>query len=152
MKKSIKIKKNLIGSIIFLILSIIIWYMIPYQIKLTKVTAVNAQTFPRLIIALMGICSLYCLIKEINKIKKREPIEEIEIVFIEEVQAVLMIMLIIFYWLILHWFTFMAASLIFATGMLIFYRCKKISYYIIVYSIIISVTLAFQNLLNVELP
>lgn len=147
-----KFKQDLVGAIVFLISSLIIWFMIPYQIKLTHSEVINSQTFPRLIIGLMIVCSLYLIIVQIIKIIKKEPVKEVEINLKEEGKSLFVVGLLIAYWGVLHILPFIIASLIFAAIFLIFFKCKNWKYYGIVFSTIILITIVFQNLLNVKLP
>ena len=48
-----KLKANLLGGSIFLILSIILWLLIPNQIPVSGNAIITSQTFPRLIVILM---------------------------------------------------------------------------------------------------
>lgn len=148
----IKIKQNLIGSILFLIISTVIWSLIPYQIKANPGNLINSQTFPRVIIGLMWICSLYLFVVEIVKIIKKQPVREIEICIKEESRSLVVIGMLVGYWLMLYWLTFMASSIIFATVMLLFFKNKNWKHYAVVISTIVVITVLFQNVLHVKLP
>lgn len=148
----LKFNQDLIGSTLFLILSIIIWLMIPSQIKANEGYLITSQTFPRVIVGLMGLSSLYLFIKEIIKVIKKEPVTKVEIYIKEEFKSIVVILLLIGYWIILHWLTFMASSIIFGICMLVFYKNKNWKYYGIVVVSIVLITIVFQNLLGVNLP
>lgn len=148
----IKIKQDLVGAITFLILGLVIWFLIPSQIKLTNQDMINSQTFPRLIIGLMIICSAYLVVIEVIKIIKKQPVKEAIIDLKQEGKSILMILMLVIYWVMLHWLPFMITSLIFAGGMLLFFKCKNWKYYAIVGTTIIAITVMFQNVLSVKLP
>lgn len=148
----IKFKQDLVGGIVFLIVSLVIWFMMPSQIKINTTDTINSQSFPRVIIGLMMVCSIYLIIVQVIKIIKKIPVKEVEIDLKQEGKCVLMIGMIAAYWLMLHFLTFMAASLIFAGAILVFFKCKNWKYYGIVFTSIIVITLVFQNLLGVKLP
>lgn len=147
-----KFKQDLVGAIIFFVFSCIIWFMIPYQIKLTNNDAINSQTFPRLIIGLMMCCSIYLISVQVIKMIKKEPVKEVEINLKDEAKSLLVIGMLIAYWGALHILPFFVASLLFAGAFLIFFKCKNWKYYGIVFSTIIVITILFQNVLNVKLP
>ena len=48
-----KIKINIIGGAIFLILSVILWYLIPSQIPVNSNGIITSRSFPRLIVLMM---------------------------------------------------------------------------------------------------
>lgn len=148
----IKMKQDLVGAISFLILGLILWFLMPYQIKLTNADTINSQTFPRLIVGLMILCSMYLLIIEIIKMIKKQPVREVIVDLKQEGKSILVILMLIAYWGALHWVPFMITSLIFAGGMLLFFKCKNWRYYAIVGTTIIIITVMFQNVLNVKLP
>ena len=148
----LKFNHNLVGSAMFLILSLVIWLMIPYQIVLKHDRVINSQTFPRLVIGLMGICSLFLFVKEIIAIVMKRERESKVIDLREEYRSILMILAVAFFWLILHWVPFMFSAILFAGLSLILYRCRKWLYYGITFSVIIAVTLVFQEVLHVNLP
>lgn len=148
----IKFNKNLVGSILFLLISITLWLMIPYQIVLKHDREINSQTFPRLVIGLMGVISLVMVIKEIIAIVKHMERAYLVINIKEEYKSWIMLGNIILYWVMLFWIPFLYASLIFASAVLVMYQCKKWTYYVITFSFIITVTLLFEHVLNVNLP
>ncbi|GKX29689.1 hypothetical protein SH1V18_21690 [Vallitalea longa] len=148
----IKIKQELVGAILFFTVAAVIWFLIPSQIAVKGNEQISSQTFPRLIIGLMGLCSGFIIIKEIVKIIKKQPVKEIEINLREERKSLAVILMLLGYWLLLHVLPFMLVSLIFGGVMLVFFKCKNWKYYVTVSVIIIAVTLVFQNALNVELP
>ena len=67
----IKFKQDLVGGIVFLIVSLVIWFMMPSQIKINTTDAINSQSFPRVIIGLMMVCSIYLIIVQVIKIIKK---------------------------------------------------------------------------------
>ncbi|MGV3058951.1 tripartite tricarboxylate transporter TctB family protein [[Pasteurella] aerogenes] len=149
----ISLRQDLVGSFVFLIISILLWILIPSQIILDDTQdSINAQTFPRLVIGLMGFCSLILFIQEVIKLIKKEPSKIIEIDIHTEFNAIVIILLLILYWVLLNWLSFMASSIIFSFLMLIFFHSKNWKYYFIVAFIIIAVSLFFNNVLDVALP
>ena len=149
----ISFRQDLAGSVVFLIVSLSLWLLMPYQILVEdEEEVITAQTFPRLIIALMGICSLILLIKELIKLYKRQPVKMVELSLQHELRSLAIIGLLVLYWGLLHWLTFMLSSLIFCYLLLLFFSCKNWKYYVIVSLIVVSVSLFFQQVLNVSLP
>ncbi len=149
---TVKYNKNLVGAGFFSVLSLIIWLMIPYQIVLKNDRVINSQTFPRVVVGLMVICSLYLLIREIISIIKKEEHEYMVIQLKEEVKSLLMIGAVVLFWIMLHWINFAASASVFSVLALLIFRCRKWKYYAIVFLVIIVVTYVFETVLHVNLP
>lgn len=148
----ITFRQDLVGAVVFLTVSAILWFLIPYQIVTDEDDVITAQTFPRLIIGLMALCSAVLLIKELTKLIRKQPSKMVEIHFQQELRSLFIVGLLVLYWGLLHWLPFMFASILFAYCCLLFFRCHKWHYYAIVTAVIVSVSLFFQHFLNVSLP
>lgn len=149
----IRFRQDLVGSIVFLIFSLVLWFLIPYQIKVTEDDElITAQTFPRLVIGLMILCCVILFIKEVIKLIRKQPTKMAELDFTRETRSLVVVLLLVVYWGLLHWLPFIVSSTIFSVLLLIFFQCKNWKYYAIVIAVIVSVSLFFQNLLNVSLP
>ncbi|MGL4862142.1 MAG: tripartite tricarboxylate transporter TctB family protein, partial [Cetobacterium sp.] len=109
-----KLKTNLIGGSLFLSISVIIWFLIPSQIILTQNTSINSQTFPRLIVSLSIISSILLILKESIKIIKKEPTEEIEFIFNNEVKVIVMLILLVVYVFLFEYLGFLFSSIIYS--------------------------------------
>lgn len=149
----ITFRQDLVGALVFLILSISLWLLIPYQIMLTDDDEIiTAQTFPRLVIGLMGLCSLILLVKELIKWFYKQPVKMVELHLYQEARTLIVIGLLILYWAMFQFLPFMIASIIFSVLLLLFFRCKNWIYYAIVISVVLFVSFFFQYVLNVSLP
>ncbi|WP_105616812.1 tripartite tricarboxylate transporter TctB family protein [Vallitalea okinawensis] len=148
----VRYNKDLLGATIFLVISVAIWLLIPYQIVIKTDDLINSQSFPRLVVGLMGLCSLYLLLKEIIKIALKKEQNMGEIILKEEVKRLLMIGLVVLFWVLLHWVPFVVSAMIFGSLTLILFGSRKWSYYGIVNGLIVGVTLVFQYALHVNLP
>lgn len=84
-----KLKANLLGGSIFLILSIILWLLIPNQIPVSGNAIITSQTFPRLIVILMFLGSMVLLLGDIIKLVNKKPVLEVRINPKEEIRAII---------------------------------------------------------------
>ncbi|HEA3273496.1 TPA: tripartite tricarboxylate transporter TctB family protein [Pasteurella multocida] len=148
----ITFRQDLVGAAVFLILSITLWLLVPLQIVIDEDDGITAQTFPRLIIGLMALCSCILLVKEIIKIIRKQPSKMVTLTLSEELNASIVILLLVLYWFMLYWLPFMVSSIIFAFLMLLFFRCRNWQYYAIVATVITTVSFIFEYLLNISLP
>ena len=79
-----KIKVNIVGGAIFLILSMILWYLIPSQIPINGDAVITSRSFPKLIVLLMFFSSLFIFVSDILKMISKRPVNEVEVNIKEE--------------------------------------------------------------------
>lgn len=147
-----KIKINIIGGAIFLILSVILWYLIPSQIPVNSNGIITSRSFPRLIVLMMFFSSLFIFVSDIIKLISKRPVSEVEVNLKEEGRAAIVCILLIIYAFLLNKIGFMIASIIYCYSMLLFFKCKNWKYYVIVTIVCVAVTYIFKNILLVQLP
>lgn len=148
----IKLNRNLVGAILFFVFSLVLFLLMPSQIKVVSTDVINSATFPRLIIFIMGGCSLYLILIEVFKIVRKQAVELYEIDLHVEARTLVVIGLLILFLVMLYFIPFWAAALIFSTALMYFMGSRKLWKYATVYVIVISVTLLFTKVLNVTLP
>ncbi|WP_101474460.1 tripartite tricarboxylate transporter TctB family protein [Fusobacterium sp.] len=147
-----KIKVNLVGGFIFLIVSIVLWYCIPFQIPEDKTSMITSRTFPELIIIIMFLSSCILFFSDVIKLLRKKKVAEIEIDLNEEGRAVIICLLLIAYVFLFTRIGFLFSSILFSYGMLIFFRCKNWKYYVTLTILPIIITYIFKYLLMVQLP
>lgn len=54
----IRYNREIISGAIFVVLSAVLWFLIPVQVQTLEKTPINAQTFPRIAIGGMFLCSV----------------------------------------------------------------------------------------------
>lgn len=144
----IKMNTNLTSGLLFFVFSIVIWIMIPIDIKTMETTQITARTVPRLVAIVIFLCSIALIIQGIFKKDK----EIITIQISKELKSLLLMAIFIIYMLIMPYLGFAISSILFCTGILVFYCIKKWSYYAITYTTVILVYLVFEKLLHVNMP
>lgn len=147
-----KLKTNLLGGGLFLSVSIIIWFLIPSQIILTQNNNINSQTFPRLIVGIAIVSSILLILKDIIKIIKKEPVEEVEIILNNEIKVIIMLILLTIYVFLFEHIGFLFSSIIYSFLTLMYYKSKNIKYYVSIALVCFVVNYIFKNLLLVQLP
>ena len=147
-----KLKANLLGGSIFLILSIILWLLIPNQISVSGNAIITSQTFPRLIVILMFLGSMVLLLGDIIKLVNKKPVLEVRINPKEEIRAIIACFMLIAYAFLLSKIGFLFSSVLYCCSMLIFFKSRNIKYYISVIIVCIAVTYIFKYILLVQLP
>ncbi len=149
---SVQIPINTVGSILFIIVSAILLYLVPSQIKINTTAQITAQTFPVLMLRIMLIFSIILLLKEIVAIIRKTEREYKEINLLVEVKFLILLFLLILFLVMLHYISFILSSIIFGILMLFYFRAKKISSYLIIIFAAILIGYLFQNVLHVRLP
>ncbi|MEG0235094.1 tripartite tricarboxylate transporter TctB family protein [Cetobacterium sp.] len=147
-----KLKTDLLGGSLFLFVSIIVWFLIPSQIILTQSTSINSQTFPRLIVGIAIVSSILLILKDVIKIIKKEPVEEVEIILNNEIKVIIMLIILTLYIFLFEYIGFLFSSIIYSFLTLMYYKSKNIKYYIYIALVCFVVNYIFKNLLLVQLP
>ncbi len=151
-KHKISLPINIVGAILFIVLSSILLYLVPSQIKVNTDAVVNARTFPLLMLRIVLIFSIILLAKDIFYIITKREIEKREFNLLVEVKFLIILSMLIIFLLLLYFTNFILSSIIFGILMLFYFRAKKISNYLIIILAAILIGYLFQNVLHVRLP
>ena len=149
--KTLRFYPSIVGSIIFILLSLAIFWWMPSQIKIQP-GAITARTFPSLMAGIMLACSVAVLLREIVKIIRKQPLDVSELNLLTEAKALIILSLFVVFAVLAELIGFIPSSAIYSILMLVYFRIKKWSYYLIVSLSAIVIGLIFQKLLNVTLP
>ena len=107
--------------------------------------------FPKLLFSLMMICSAVLIIQNIIKISKKQPVQVSTFNLLTEVKA-LMILTILFitYFICRITDLFVLGAIFCSIAFLVYFRCKKRSYYAITIGMAVLIWAAFRFGLNVK--
>lgn len=147
----ITIKKNLWSGIVTVLVSVILWFALPYCIKsqVTSLTAaIGPDYLPRLMIALMGICGVGLILTSVAFKKD----ETIEVNVKDELRTLLFVAIILAYILLMPIIGFLLATIIFSCAALFFMETRKPLHYIVVIVLSILIFVGFKYGLMVSLP
>ncbi|MDV7105873.1 tripartite tricarboxylate transporter TctB family protein [Vibrio sp. TH_r3] len=148
-----KITTNIIGSALFIGLSLFILYAIPEQILASSNVGINAQSFPRWITILMLVSSIFLFINEVRlQIKQQTEEKAFKIELNTEMRSLLFIVLIVAYALATPKIGFLFSSIAFSILSLIFFRITNMKYTLFLVACCLLVNYVFKNLLLVQLP
>ena len=147
---TIKLRTNLIGGLLGLIIAAIIWFVIPVQVKVMQAStySVDARFMPRLVTLIIALMSIVLLIQSL--VLKKERI--VDIIIKEETRVIVFYLILVAYVVLIPIIGFLISTLLISLGTLLYLRCKRKSYYIITGVIVAGIYLAFIFLLNVPLP
>lgn len=151
-KKKIRLYVDIITPIIFIIFAVAVLLAMPSQIALLSSSSINERSFPTLLMFLIIICGVVLLGKEIFNIISKKKANIVETTALVEVKALIILGILVLYWLLMGLIGFIISSILLGLAMLMFFRVKKVSYYIIVSVVAVLIGVFFRYVLNVRLP
>lgn len=151
-KKKIRLYVDIITPIIFIIFAVAVLLAMPSQIALLSSSSINERSFPTLLMVLIIICGVVLLGKEIFNIISKKKANIVETTALVEVKALIILGILVLYWLLMGLIGFIISSILLGLAMLMFFRVKKVSYYIIVSVVAVLIGVFFRYVLNVRLP
>lgn len=151
-KKKIRLYVDIITPIIFIIFAVAVLLAMPSQIALLSSSSINERSFPTLLMFLIIICGVVLLGKEIFNIVAKKKVNIVETTALVEVKALIILGILVLYWLLMGLIGFIISSILLGLAMLMFFRVKKPSYYIIVSVMAVLIGVFFRYVLNVRLP
>lgn len=144
----LKLKSNLAGGIFCILLSIILWIIIPFQVSLNNNnTFLNARFMPKFIAVVIFFAGILLVIQSRWKEDKI-----IEINLRDELKSFLYIIILIIYALLLSNLGFVISSIFLGIMTLILLKTTNWKYYTIVLGLVIVLKVVFNYILKVPLP
>lgn len=149
--KNFQFPADMVTGALFLLLSLIILILIPQQIKISEKDVVDGRAFPTLLAYVMIAGSSLLLVKEIYKIITKQEIQRKAINLLVEVKAVIIIAILVLTYLLAKWTDLFVVGAVFCSlAFLLFFRCKKKSYYAITLAFTITIWVIFRFVLGVD--
>lgn len=150
--KSIRLYPTIVGPIMFIVLAITIFLVMPSQVKIREDQIINARTFPTVLTTIMLAGAVILLGKELFRIVKKLPLEVVELSVLTEIKALILLGLLILYAVLMKSIGFITSSVIYAVLMLYYFRIKDWKYYGIVVTASVAIGMIFRYVLHVRLP
>lgn len=150
-EKEIQIPINMAAGVVFFILAIVIIAIMPQQVAISEKDVVNGRAFPTLLMWVMMLCSGLLILKDIYKIVKKQPLEW-KVINLQTEAKALVIFGILFGTYLLSKLTglFVIGAIFCSISFLLYFRCRKRSYYVITLVLTVVIWAAFRFVLNVE--
>lgn len=147
----VSIPTDLAGSILFFIIGAALFFMLPSQVPVSENDVINGRVFPKLLFSLMMICSAILIIQNIIKISKKQPVQISTFNLLTEVKALLiLVILFITYFICRITNLFVLGAVFCSIAFLVYFRCKRRSYYVITLGMAVLIWVAFRFGLNVK--
>lgn len=152
----IKYNSEIISGIIFSLVGLVLWFLIPSQVQTMEKTAINAQTFPRIAIGGLILFSIGLLLEGLFTKEKREIIVTAEsfrsAAFKKEMRSVVYALFLIGYCLLIGRLGYIISTVLLVIAVMVFYRARKWYYYAIPLGMVGVVYYVFKVLLRISLP
>ena len=140
-------KKTDIGVVAFFYL--VSAYFYSQTIKLPE----SSQTYPRFtVILVFGLTTLYLIQMIANAVKNGTESGAEDFIDFQPLQFIVCFCATILYLILIHFFGFYIATVVFMVGVLLFLRVKPLAILLSVAVIIALIYFAFQKFLGVRLP
>lgn len=150
-EKEVTIPVDIVGAVLFLILGIGLYLVMPSQIAISEGDVVNGRSFPTLLIVLMILCSIMLLVQSLMKMKKGEKLNKVTLNLLTEVKALMILGILLITYVICSFTNLFAAGAVFcAVGFLVYFRCNKKLYYVITIGLAVAIWAAFRFALGVR--
>ena len=150
-KINISYPSDLVTGILFLVVSIVILLIMPQQVVVSEKDVVNGRAFPTMMAYLMMAMSLLITGNELVKLITKKPLVMKTVNALAEVKALIIIaILIVTYFLAKVTDLFVIGALFCAVAFLVYFRCKKKSYYAITVGMAVAIWVVFRFVLNVS--
>ncbi len=151
-QKEINLPTELITGILFLLLGILTLVIMPGQVKVSDTDVVNGRAFPTLLMVVMMICSGIVLVKELYQVfVKKQPLTTKKVNLLVEVKALeILAILVLTYIICAITDLFVIGAVFCSLGFLVYFRCRKVSYYAITLTVAVLIWVAFRFGLGVN--
>lgn len=152
----IKYNSEIISGLIFSLVGLVLWFLIPSQVQTLEKTAINAQTFPRIAIGGLVLFSIGLLLEGLFAKEKREIVVTAEsfrsTAFKKEMRSVVYALFLIVYCLLIGRLGYIISTVLLVVAVMLFYRARKWYYYAIPLGMVGVVYYVFKVLLRISLP
>ena len=150
-KIEFRIPIDLTVGVLFLLFALGILFVMPEQVVISEKDVVNGRAFPSLLMFVMMLCCGMLVAKEIYKLVTKQPLNWKVINLQTELKALaILAILAITYLLCRARDLFVVGAVFCCLGFLVYFRCKKPSYYVITVTLAVVIWACFRFVLNVE--
>ena len=150
-EKEIRIPLDLVTGVVFFLLALVVLLVMPDQVAVSEKDVVNGRAFPTLLMVVMMICCAMLVAKELYKLATKQPLNWKVINIQIESKALVILGILIGTWLLSKLTGLFVIGAIFCClGFLLYFRCRKKSYYVITLVLAVAIWAAFRFALGVE--
>ncbi len=150
-EKEIRVPIDLVTGVVFFLLGLGVLLVIPDQVAVSEKDVVNGRAFPTMLTIVMLLCCAMLIGKELYKLATKQPLNWKVINIQVEIKALVILgILVVTYLLSKLTGLFVIGAVFCCLGFLLYFRCRKKSYYVITLVLAVSIWAAFRFALNVD--
>ena len=123
----------------------------PDQVAISEKDVVNGRAFPTLLMVVMMLCCAMLVGKELYKLATKQPLNWKVINVQVEMKALVILAILVGTWLLSRLTGLFVVGAVFCClGFLLYFRCRKKSYYVITLVLAVAIWAAFRFALGVD--
>ena len=150
-QKELRIPVDLVTGALFALFAVVILWVMPDQVTVSEKDVVNGRAFPTMLMFLMLLCCVMLIGKELYRLATKQPLAWKTINLLVEVKALAILAILCgTYFLSKLTGLFVVGGVFCCLGFLVYFRCKKPSYYAITIALAVGIWAAFRFVLNVN--
>ena len=150
-EKEIRIPVDLTVGVLFFLFALAILLVMPQHVASSDKDTGNGRAFPTLLMVVMMIGCAMLVGKELYKLATKQPLNWKVINLQTELKAlVILVILVVTYLLCRFTDLFVVGAIFCCLGFLVYFRCKKPSYYVITLTLAVAIWAAFRFVLKVD--
>ncbi len=150
-EKEIRIPIDLVTGVVFFLVALVVFLVMPDQVAVSEKDVVNGRAFPTLLMVVMMLCCAMLVAKELYKLATKQPLNWKVINIQVEVKALVILGILIGTWFLSKLTGLFVIGAIFCClGFLLYFRCRKKSYYVITLVLAVAIWAAFRFALGVD--
>ena len=150
-EKEIRIPIDLVTGLAFAIFALAILLVMPDQVAISEKDVVNGRAFPTLLMVVMMLCCAMLVGKELYKLATKQPLNWKAINVQVEMKALVILAILVGTWLLSRLTGLFVVGAVFCClGFLLYFRCRKKSYYMITLVLAVAIWAAFRFALGVD--
>lgn len=150
-EKEIRIPVDIVTGVVFFLFGLVILLVMPDQVAISEKDVINGRAFPTLLMAILLLCCAMLVGKELYKLATGQPLNWKVINIQTEVKALVILGILAgTYFLSKLTGLFVVGAVFCCLGFLLYFRCRKRSYYVITLVIAVAIWAAFRFALGVD--
>ena len=150
-EKEIRIPIDLVTGVVFFLFALVVFLVMPDQVAVSEKDVVNGRAFPTLLMVVMMLCCAMLVAKELYKLATKQPLNWKVINIQTEAKALVILGILAgTYFLSKLTGLFVVGAIFCCLGFLVYFRCRKKSYYAITLTAAVLIWAAFCFGLNVS--
>ncbi|MCI9352892.1 MAG: tripartite tricarboxylate transporter TctB family protein [Lawsonibacter sp.] len=150
-EKEIRIPVDLVTGVVFFLVGLGVLLVMPDQVAISEKDVVNGRAFPTLLTVVMLLCCAMLIGKELYKLATKQPLNWKVINIQVEIKALVILgILVVTYLLSKLTGLFVVGAVFCCLGFLLYFRCRKRSYYVITLVLAVAIWAAFRFALGVD--